>query len=195
MDQGDYQGANRVFREILSTKEVLPANLSYWFAETLFMINQYKNSRNLAEKYIEIAGRNGDYYAETQDLIMLLETKMTEIAACQLCDISGYRYLTCSNCEGVGEIFGECHFCYGRGEHPCRRCYGQGVLITREDFGLAHYQTCPLCEGTGIEVCILCHGAKTLEGDCPVCFGTGLESSKEICDHQDHDEVESSLIK
>ncbi len=195
MDQGDYHGANRLFREILSSKQVLPTNLSYWFSETLFMIDQYQNSRNFADKYLEIAGRRGDYYAEAQDLIKLLDTKMTEIALCQFCDISGYRYLTCSNCDGIGEIFGDCHFCKGRGEHSCRRCFGEGVLITRRDFGLAQYQTCPLCEGSGIEVCILCHGARALKGDCPVCYGTGLESSKIICDHERHSELNSTFIK
>jgi len=195
MDHGDYEGANRAFREVLSTKQLLPSNLSYWFAETLFMIGQFHNSRSLVEKYLELAGRKGDYYAEAQDLIKLLDTKMTEIIYCQLCDMSGYRYLTCTNCDGIGEIYGQCHFCKGLGEHTCRRCYGEGVLITREDFGLSKYQTCPLCEGTGVEICILCHGAKTLEGDCPVCYGTGVESSKEICDHEEHPEVKTSRVE
>ena len=40
MNDGDYEAANITFRKILKLNTVLPDDLSYLFAETLYMVNQ-----------------------------------------------------------------------------------------------------------------------------------------------------------
>ena len=56
MADEDYEGANRTFRQLLKSGEVLPDDLAYLFSETLFMLGQYQNSRNFLNKYLEVTG-------------------------------------------------------------------------------------------------------------------------------------------
>ena len=187
MDAGDYNGANKTFREILSLRTVLPHDLSYLFAETLYMIGQYENSRNFLERYLKLTGKAGNYTEQALQLQNYLASKFVNIKTCKLCDIRGYKLATCSNCHGVGHISASCSYCKGVGALKCHICLGEGVIITRNAFSVNEYQTCPKCEGKGYNICPVCNGAKILDQQCPVCLGSGMESTTEICTHPDVD--------
>ena len=79
MNSGQYAEANVTFRKMLASKKVLPTNMSYFFAETLYMIKQFHNSENFVNKYLKLAGKGGDYYDQAVGLQKLLEDKKTEI--------------------------------------------------------------------------------------------------------------------
>lgn len=184
MSQGDYDKANRTFRKALATKKTLPTEMSYLFAETLFIINQYQNSRNFVEKYLDLAGQGGDYYEKAVELKGMLDDRFNEISDCEFCNLSGYRYIQCDNCNGAGHSVEQCYHCKGNGLTTCPKCTGNGVLISLNSLGGRQYQSCDLCDSKGYLTCTVCNGDKILSGVCTVCLGKGLKVSSQICNHE-----------
>ncbi len=184
MDEGNYEEANVYFRKALATKRVLPSSMSYYFAETLFVIHQNQNAKNFIDKYIELVGQGGDHFDKAIRLKSLIESQFDEIKNCGFCNFSGYRYVVCDNCNGLGQTVEVCYNCNGNGLIMCPKCIGRGVLITSNTFGEQFYSSCDLCTSRGYITCTICHGDKELSGRCNVCLGTGKKVSKTICNHQ-----------
>jgi DnaJ-class molecular chaperone len=164
---------------------VLPTSLSYFFAETLYVIHQNQNAKNFIEKYIELAGQGGDYYADALRLQELIKIQFDEIKDCEYCNLSGYRYVVCDNCNGLGQTVEVCYNCNSHGLTMCPKCIGRGVLITANQLGSPTYSSCDMCDSKGYITCPVCHGTGELSGRCNVCLGTGQKVSKTICNHQD----------
>ena len=184
MTLGDFDDANNTFRKALATKKVLPASMSYFFAETLFVIHQNQNARNFVEKYIELVGQGGDYYDKAVNLKSLIDAQFQEIKNCEHCNLSGYRYIVCDNCNALGHTVETCHTCRGNGLLMCPKCVGRGVLISANAFQEKKYSSCDLCNSKGYITCTTCNGTKELSGRCNICLGTGKKVSKTICNHQ-----------
>ena len=184
MESGKYAEANVTFRKMLASKKVLPTNMSYFFAETLYMINQFHNSENFVNKYLKLAGKGGDYYDEAVGLQGLLEDKKTEMKDCDYCNVFGYRLEKCLLCAGKGTLTSTCYYCKGHGKTNCLTCQGDGVIITKNIFDVEEYRTCHVCETKGYKVCKVCHGHKVIENQCPDCLGSKLNQTDEICDHK-----------
>ncbi|MCZ6520124.1 MAG: hypothetical protein O6848_01345 [Bacteroidetes bacterium] len=184
MDEGDYAFANKIFRKILKEKQVMPSEMCYYFAETLFMLEQYQNSQNFTDKYLELTGKAGDYYEQIMDLRKLLRQKVNANEFCDYCDVNGYRLAPCSNCKQLGKVHQTCHRCKGAGVTTCRLCLGEGVVIRKNQLGEDEYQSCPLCDSKGFETCQLCLGNKEIESTCEVCLGSGKERTHLICNHE-----------
>ncbi len=186
--EGKYEEANVKFRKILALNEVIPSELCYHFAETLFAIGQFQNSKNFVSKYFELTGQGGDNYDEVKKLEGMVDEQLTAIRECHRCSITGYRYFPCSTCDQTGEVEEECYYCHGHGIASCPKCNGDGVLISANALGGNDYHTCDRCEGNGQETCPICNGETTLTNICPTCSGFLYETSKDLCDHQDHPE-------
>ncbi len=184
MNDGDYESANLTFRKILKLNKVLPDDLSYLFAETLYMVHQIHNSRNFLDKYIRLVGSNGRYYSQAMDLRHFLDDEYELILMCKLCDNKGYRLITCDTCEGKGKITNTCYSCRGVGITRCGTCTGEGVTTSFNAFGALQYQTCHNCEGKAKVICKQCEGKKVLSDSCPACNGTQKKPGKEICEHE-----------
>ena len=191
MKAENYEAANKTFRKALATQKILPTDLSYLFAETLYIIHQYQNSLNFVEKYIDLAGQGGNYYDKAIELKDLLNAEFNKIKECQFCNLSGYRYIECDNCHGVGQTSETCYNCKGSGATVCPKCMGEGVYITFNSFSGKQYHSCEICEGKGYSTCYICEGQKIISGACSVCLGTKQKVSSLLCDHfeqeQDHD--------
>lgn len=183
MTSGDYEGANRTFRTLLNSKNVLPNEMSYLFAETLYMIGQYQNSHNFLDKYRDLTGKAGDYYEQSVQLDDMLEIQLGKIEDCGLCDHLGYTLVRCHNCNGEGHLVSDCNYCKGHGINKCLTCLGEGVTITLTALKNKSYKTCTTCEGEGFVACPVCKGKKHLDNSCGICLGSGKESSKGICLH------------
>lgn len=186
IQQQTYKKANSTFREMLATKKVMPTDMSYLFAETLYAIDQHENSKNFLNKYLKLTGEAGNYYEQAIQLKTLLENKEHEITDCSFCNVKGYELVSCQLCEGIGTLTATCHYCKGAGKTACQTCYGEGVLITKNKFGKNEYESCPTCHTTGFTSCPVCLGKKVLETQCPDCIGSGNVASKKICEHN-HD--------
>lgn len=184
MSQEDYEGANATFRQALATKKVLPTDMSYFFAKTLFIIHQNQNALNFVDKYIQLAGQGGDYYDEAINLKNLINRSFEEIKNCSYCNLSGYRYVSCDNCNALGYTTDICYNCRGNSPIMCKKCIGRGVIITTTAFGEHIYDSCDKCNSKGYVECPVCHGEEVLSGRCNVCLGSGKKVSKSICNHQ-----------
>lgn len=187
MKAENYEAANKTFRKALATRKILPTDLSYLFAETLYIIHQYQNSLNFVDKYIDLAGQGGNYYQKAVELKELLHTEFNKIKDCQFCNLSGYRYIECDNCHGVGQTSETCYNCKGSGATVCPKCMGEGVYITFNSFSGKQYHACDICEGKGYSTCHICEGDKILSGACSVCLGTKQKVSSILCDHIEDD--------
>ena len=192
MQDGKYDMAYTAFREILSSGKVIPSNLSYYFAETLYHIGQYQNSKNFIEKYIKITGKGGDYFNEATELSTLLKSEFDKITECSYCDLTGYRLMPCTQCHGAKSTIESCHICNQTGINSCKKCLGEGVIIELDVLGNKTYKTCDKCNGEGFHTCETCQGSKSITLNCPVCLGSGLEKSKKLCDHTDHPELDAN---
>jgi len=181
MNDGNYQQANLTFK----LDAVFPDQLSYLFAETLYMVHQYHNSKNFLDKYLRLAGPTGRYYSQAMDLKRYLDDEFELILVCQLCDNRGYRLIPCDLCHGSGELTNVCFYCQGTGVNRCDLCKGNGVITSFNVFSELQYHTCSNCQGTGQTACKLCHGEKVLTEKCPDCHGTQKKAGTVICNHMD----------
>ncbi len=184
-DAGNYKAANIAFRKALATNDVLPTNLSYYFAETLFHIKQFQNSKNFVVRYIKVAGQGGDFYDEATFLKTQIEREFREIKECNYCNNFGYRLIDCVRCNSSGIETLECPQCRGTGHTICTQCTGRGVVITVDKFGQNLYETCSKCSGVGITICDRCHNYKIISRTCSLCLGTKLRPTSIICTHED----------
>ncbi|MEQ9427025.1 MAG: molecular chaperone DnaJ [Cyclobacteriaceae bacterium] len=186
--EGKYQEANEKFRQILTISKSIPTEMTYHFAETLYAIGQYQNSKNFIQKYFELTGKTGDNFDQIKELERMVDEKMVAIKECHRCNAVGYRYFPCQTCQQEGTVDEACYYCKGLGVARCVKCRGDGVLISANAMGVNEYHTCDRCNGNGTETCPICEGDKTLTSDCPTCNGTLFQHSKELCDHEDHPE-------
>ncbi|BDD04665.1 hypothetical protein [Aureibacter tunicatorum] len=183
MSNGNYEQANYLFRKALATRKVIPGDLCYFFAETLYMLKQYQNASNLIEKYFTLTSTNGDYYDQALELAELIDRKVNINRRCSKCDFYGYKYTECIHCDEDGKINSTCYYCRGTGLRYCSPCSGEGIIITTGPLGSSLYQKCGVCESKGYVECSLCHGEKNIDTDCSVCLGSRKIRTLEICTH------------
>jgi len=184
MDAGDYEAANIAFRKVLKLGTKLPAEMPYLFAETLFYIEQYQNSKSFLDKYFEIMGKAGTYYDSALALEKKLDKKLNRAVSCNFCDYSGYRLQRCLKCNGAKQLLEECHYCAGVGKVGCAICAGDGVLVQLGALGNKSYKTCHRCKGQGIHTCTTCNGEKAFYTYCSKCLGIGKTAGSTICNHK-----------
>ncbi len=191
MQVADYEGANEIFRDILNKGYNIPAEMPYYFAETLYMIKQYFNSKNFLDKYFEINETNGDNYEKALELNNLLKAPLLSISNCKLCDTKGYLYEICGTCKGAKESTQTCNLCRGIGIISCTTCSGKGVITKVNALGIKEFYECTRCESKGRLTCTKCEGSKLIFTACMNCGGAGKVAGTSICTHEgadlDHD--------
>ncbi|MDF2157909.1 molecular chaperone DnaJ [Algoriphagus sp. CAU 1675] len=185
MERKDYETANSIFRNLIDSGLPLPEEMPYLFAETLFELGQYDNSSNFLKKYLELTGFNGDNYEGAKELEKRLEGPLKEIQACQLCDRNGYRFETCSTCQGKQQLEQECNYCKAKGIIGCSRCAGTGMITKKNIFNIIEYFECERCSGKGRLTCPECNGSLKELSACRTCSGSGKISSELICNHKE----------
>ncbi|PRY90422.1 tetratricopeptide repeat protein [Mongoliibacter ruber] len=185
MEKGDYERANTYFRQIIENNLPLSPEMPYYFAVTLFELEQYDNSMNFLNRYIQINGRNAEKYEEAKELEAKLKEPLDAIKACEFCNKQGYRVIACTTCEGEKELEQTCSLCKERGVVGCNRCFGKGLLTKRNVFNLIEYHECDQCDGLGKHTCPRCDGNLMEYSTCRTCEGVGSLISEEICDHKE----------
>lgn len=186
MEDGDYSQANLIFRRMLKLNSILPTEMSYLFAETLYKVGQYENSMSFLKRYQDITDRSSDYYLLSLDLEKELMIKLQEIRHCGLCDLHGYRLAPCELCHQTGKTQQTCHLCRGKGIIACPVCAGDGVIISYDQFNTKQYRSCERCQAKGVVTCHVCHGEKEVTSACPQCGGNGALATQQLCDHVAH---------
>lgn len=186
MENGDFQKANLIFRKMLKLNSVLPTEMSYLFAETLYKVGQYENSKNFLEKYHQLTDRGSDYYLLSLELEKQIDKEIQRIRDCQLCSVSGYLLVPCDVCHQSGTTVQDCVHCRGTGIVTCSVCTGAGVIITTTQFNDKDYRSCEKCSSKGFINCPVCEGKKHIETACATCEGKGQKVTDQLCDHLPH---------
>lgn len=185
MASQDYSAADKHFKAMLSSGEALPAEMCYYFAVTLFELEQYGNSKAFNEKYQQLTKKQGPLQQDSETLASVLQVKLEPAKSCLLCDNAGYLLEACAVCEGKGTIAKACNACLGAKSLVCSVCKGDGVAITTDKLGAKVYSTCANCDGDGQADCRLCAGKGYQPAACAVCSGSGQLPSDKLCSHPD----------
>lgn len=197
MERQDFVTANNIFRNLIDSGLPLPEEMPYFFAETLYQLDQYDNSANFLNKYLELTGFTGENYEGAKELKDKLTEPLKSIQICQLCDRRGYRYKACFTCDGNKEIEQDCDYCKAKGVVGCSRCGGTGMITKKNIFNIVEYFECERCTANGRLTCPVCQGTKKEVSACRTCSGSGRLASDAICDHAEeaHEHVEESEKK
>lgn len=141
MENGEYQEADLKFKMVLRNMEVLPSDISFHFGKNSYYLNQYKQSINWLNKYIELKGTRGLFFDEAVEYL-----KRAELA---------YQLDSEKNAEMVREELSRTNEfdCQGKTHFQCPLCQGEGVLIKPGKMDNTLYQTCPFCTGNGFLTC------------------------------------------
>ena len=89
----------------------------------------------------------------------------------------------CPECDGDGEVDGECDDCVsGEAEEDCRACGGKGSIAVDGKDGEAQEQDCDECDaqGTVTKKCTSCDGEGNTKVECSECSGTGKLSEEKV---------------
>ena len=141
MDEGNYIEADRKFKRALRNLEVLPAEISFYFGKNSYFLDQYKQSINWLNKYIELKGTKGRYFEECVEYLNRAEM--------------AYKLESEKNSNMViSELTKSNEFdCKGATHFKCPLCLGEGVLLKPGKMNDVLYQTCPYCSGSGFITC------------------------------------------
>lgn len=142
MKKGNYEAANSEFLFILNNKDVLPANLAYFFGRNSYHMKQYKQSINWLNKYIQLKGTRGTYYAEAVQFLQRAEKEFLELN----------RISREPNTNIT--LTAEDYDCGGLEKMICPVCKGNGVIVRKGSFeSNRSYQTCPYSNGESYLSC------------------------------------------
>lgn len=141
MDAGEYMEADRKFKKALRNLEVLPSEISFYFGKNSYFLDQYKQSINWLNKYIELKGTKGRYFEECVEYLNRAEM--------------AYKMASEENSDKViSELTKSNEFdCKGHSHFKCPICLGEGVLLKPGKMNEVLYQTCPYCTGSGFITC------------------------------------------
>lgn len=141
MEKGEYLEADRKFKLALRNLDVLPAEICFYFGKNSYFLDQYKQSINWLNKYIELKGTKGRYFEECVEYLDRAEM--------------AYKLESQKETERVvDELTRSNEFdCKGATHFRCPYCLGEGVLLKPGKMNDIIYQTCPFCTGEGYITC------------------------------------------
>jgi hypothetical protein len=141
MNAGEYIEADRRFKKVLRNMEVLPSDISFYFGKNSYFLNQYKQSINWLNKYIELKGTKGRFFEESVEYLNRAEM--------------AFKLESDKNSENVmNELTSSNEFdCKGATHFKCPICLSEGVLLKPGKMNDIIYQTCPYCVGSGYITC------------------------------------------
>ena len=146
-ENGQYEEADKLFRQVLEAVKVLPAEICYYFGANSYHLGKYKQSINWLNKYIELKGTSGRYFQECTQYLEKAENE--------------YRQASASNrkSQDVYDPGQEVDYtvmpkvdCGPSGLVVCPVCKGQTVIIKRSALGTV-YRPCPWCDEHGNLTC------------------------------------------
>jgi hypothetical protein len=140
MDHGQYFIADEKFRHVLQHVKSVPSDLTFFFGKNSFYLLQYKQSIDWLNKYIQLKGTTGQYYAEALEWLKKAEAEFIR----QKADDSQKTQQVLSKNYDID--------CGPTGKVMCPVCKGNHVIIKKGAFGDT-YKTCPYCNEHGVLTC------------------------------------------
>jgi len=141
MKMGNYQSAERLFKEVIKRSKVIPTDLCFYFGKNSYQLGKYQQSIDWLNKYIEIKGTSGQHYAECSELLQKANKEYLKVRSKDR--QSAEETILSSNYEVD---------CGPSGKVICPVCQGQGVIIQQGPFGRT-YKQCPYSDDHGFLTC------------------------------------------
>ena len=140
MDHAKYTVADEKFRYVLEKIKSVPSDLTFFFGKNSFYLNQFKQSIDWLNKYIELKGPSGQYYEEATGFLRKSE--------------EAYVKEKTKDGKKAGEVLSLNYDidCGPSGKVSCPVCKGDHVIVKKGPFG-DEYKTCPYCDDHGILTC------------------------------------------
>ncbi|MEK6481090.1 hypothetical protein WJR50_26345 [Catalinimonas sp. 4WD22] len=142
MNQGNFEKAEELFREVLLNVEVVPADLCFYFGKNSYHLDKMSQSIDWLNKYIELKGTSGRFFDAAVEYLKLAEEEQQTL--------QNTASKTQTNKQSPKKEFINCQ------QTPfvvCPVCSGDGVTIERGSLGTSVYKACPYCKETGKMSC------------------------------------------
>ena len=140
MENGEYDEADKKFREVLKVVKVVPTNLTFYFGKNSFYRGKYKQSIDWLNKYIELKGTQGMYYDECIRLLNMANKAFLELRKEDQKEVEEVLSINYDiDCGPSGKVI-------------CPVCGGSTVIIEQGPFGNT-YRTCPYSDQYGQLTC------------------------------------------
>jgi hypothetical protein len=140
IDDGQYQAADKKLRFVLENIKSVPSDLTFFFGKNSFYLNQFKQSVDWLNKYIQLKGTSGQYYSEATEILNKANTALLKERSAEA--------------KKAEELLSKDYDidCGPSGKVSCPVCKGDHVIIKRGAFG-DEYKTCPYCNQHGMLTC------------------------------------------
>lgn len=140
IDNGEYEKADVKLLYVLNNVKSVPSDLTFFFGKNSYYLAKYKQSIDWLNKYIQLKGTSGQYYAETLSILKkseegLLKEKAKEAAKAEQVMSTSYDI----DCGPSGKVV-------------CPVCKGTTVII-KKGYIKDQYQTCQFCDKHGNLTC------------------------------------------
>jgi tetratricopeptide (TPR) repeat protein len=140
LEQGEFEKADEKFKYVLANLKSIPSDLTFQFGKNSFFMEQYKQSIDWLNKYIQLKGTNGQFSVEAIDLKKKAEVEFLK-----------ERSQSAQNIEDVLSSSFTID-CGPTGKVVCPVCRGEHVIIKKGLFQ-NEYRTCPYCNEHGTLTC------------------------------------------
>jgi len=141
MNKGQFALADDLFKEVLKNVEIVPADLCFYFGKNSYHLNQYSQSIDWLNKYIELKGTSGRFFDQAVEYIQLAESDLKDSPENErLSDSRPVRKSPSLDCEQYPFVV-------------CPVCQGEGVIVEQGPLGSSVYKACQSCEEKGKMAC------------------------------------------
>lgn len=140
MDNAQYELADQKFRFVLANVKSVPSDLTYFFGKNSFYLLKFKQSIDWLNKYIQLKGTGGQYYADALNILQKAEAEFVKEKS--------------SETKKAGELLSNNYEidCGPANKVTCPVCKGEHVIVKRGAFA-NEYKTCPYCDDHGMLTC------------------------------------------
>jgi hypothetical protein len=166
-----FDQASKDLVKISRLDTLVPDEIAYFIGYVQVNTGKYTQGKESLEKYISLVSDTGKYADYANFYIHLAD-----------CNIKGHYYELnpCENCQSTGYSKIECSNCKGKGQELCNKCFGRGVIKSKDSYGEI-FIPCARCSGLGYYQCSKCYGSKKENAKCGICEGIGKIKVKKEC--------------
>jgi hypothetical protein len=140
MDEGEYVLADTKLQYVLKNIKSVPSDLTFYFGKNSYFLEKYKQSIDWLNKYIQLKGPSGQFYAETLTILKKSEEGLLQARAKEA--VKAEQVLSTSydiDCGTSGKVI-------------CPVCKGTTVII-KKGYINDEYKTCQFCDKHGNLTC------------------------------------------
>lgn len=141
IDEGNYTLADKKLLYVMSSLKSVPSDLTFHFGKNSYYLQKYKQSVDWLNKYIQLKGPTGQYYAETLAILKKSEEGVLKERAIE----AKKAEEVLSNSYDID--------CGPSGKVVCPVCKGTTVVIRKGYINNNEYKTCQYCDKHGNLTC------------------------------------------